>query len=262
MRCYLSAVLLLSMMLLSGCASLGGSSQKRTAPAVPTDIEMVFIKGGCFQMGDTFGSGRSDEMPAHEICLDDYSIGTYEVTQAQWLAVMGNNPASNKACGPDCPVENVSWDDVKVFIKQLNSMTGKNYRLPWEAEWEYAARSGGKTELWAGTSDEAKLGDYVWFVDNSGEKTHPVGKKKPNGLGMYDMTGNVWEWCQDLHGDNYYKNSPAKNPQGPVRGQSRITRGGSWGSKSWELRATARGRIYPKNKNASLGFRLVLSKAQ
>ena len=258
MRFYLLALLLLSIMLLPGCASLDKSAQKRIPPAAATEIEVVLVKGGCFQMGDTFGTGRSDEQPVHGVCVDDFSIGRYEVTQAQWLAVMKINPASNIACGPECPIENVSWDEVQVFIKKLNEFTGKNYRLPYEAEWEYAARSGGSNELWAGTSDEAKLGEYAWFVDNSEEKTHPVGEKKPNSLGLYDMTGNVWEWCQDLHDAYYYKASPARNPQGPVNGTARVTRSGSWSSKSWELRATARGRIYPKNKNAGLGFRLVL----
>jgi sulfatase modifying factor 1 len=261
MRSNLLTLLLLSMIMMSGCASIDNSSKKKTSSAAATDIEMVLVKGGCFQMGDTFGTGRNDEQPAHGVCVDDFSIGRYEVTQAQWLAVMKENPAANTACGLDCPVENVSWNEVQVFIKRLNGITGKNYRLPYEAEWEYAARSGGKSELWAGTSDEEKLGEYAWFVDNSEEKTHPVGEKKPNGLGIYDMTGNVWEWCQDLHDAYYYKKSPAKNPQGPSNGQTRVIRSGSWGSKSWELRATARGRIFPKNKNSGLGFRLVLSSA-
>ena len=286
MRYHLPVVLLLSLILLSSVTDAketqktdgSGAKQATEIAVVPTanetnkagasatkqatEIEMVSVKGGCYKMGDAFGTGRSDEMPTHKICLDDFSIGKYEVTQAQWMAVMGNNPASNVACGQNCPVENVSWIDVQEFIKRLNGMTGKNYRLPSEAEWEYSARSGGKNELWAGTIDEAKLGDYAWFVDNSEEKTHPVGEKKPNGLGIYDMTGNVWEWCQDLHDDNYYKKSPVKNPQGPPRGQARVTRSGSWASKSWELRATARGRIFPENKNPGLGFRLVLSSAK
>jgi len=147
-------------------------------------------------MGDTFGDGKKDEKPSHKVCVNDFYLGIYEVTQGQWEKVMGNNPSSFKK-GNNYPVERVSWEDVQQFIHRLNSQTGRKYRLPTEAEWEYAARSGGKQEKYAGTNQEGELKEYAWFTANSDFQTHPVGQKRPNGLGIYDMIGNVSEWCAD-----------------------------------------------------------------
>ena len=217
-------------------------------------IEMVQVKGGCFQMGDMFEEGDNDEKPGHEVCLNDFSIGKYEVTQEQWVAVMGSNPSKFK--GDRLPVEQVNWYDVQQFIAKLNLMTGKHYRLPTEAEWEYAARSGGRRENWAGTSDRKALGEYAWYDENSDKKTHTVGTKKPNGLGLYDMTGNVWEWVQDRYDDVYYEKSPRENPQGSSVGSPRVTRGGSFDFDSGNNRASFRGRSEPESKFNDLGFRL------
>jgi formylglycine-generating enzyme len=226
------------------------------------EMKFVYIPGGCFQMGDTFGDGNSDEKPVHEVCVSEYYMGKYEVTQGQWKEVMGNNPSEYKNCGDSCPVENVSWNDVQEFIRKLNNKSGKNYRLPTEAEWEYAARSGGKREKWAGTSSESSLEDYAWYNDNSGSKTPPVGQKQPNGLGLFDMTGNVVEWCSDWYGDDYYKYSPRDNPSGPSSGSSRVFRGGSWGHDAAYARAALRFRNGPDFRNSILGFRLVLPAGQ
>jgi formylglycine-generating enzyme required for sulfatase activity len=220
------------------------------------EIEMVYVKGGCFQMGDTFGDGFDWEKPVHEVCIDDFYIGKYEVTQKQWMAVMGSNPSIFKSCGDNCPVENVSWDDAQDFINKLNEMTGGKYRLPSEAEWEYAARSGGKNEKYAGTSDPGELEDYAWFEDNSGRKTHPVGKKRPNGLGIYDMSGNVWEWVKDHFDEAYYEQSPRRNPRGPESGTGRVNRGGGWGSDARHIRAAHRGNDMSDVKGSGIGFRL------
>lgn len=262
-RSLLAALLVATLAVSSGCATQKISKPGEIAPVVArhtrsTEIDLVPVKGGCYRMGDQFGIGRNDEFPVHEVCLSDFSIGKYEVTQAQWQAVMGQNPSSFNQCGPDCPVENVSWLQVQGFIKKLNALTNKNYRLPTEAEWEYAARSGGNKDQWAGVSVLADLKDYAWYEDNSEAKTHPVGEKKPNALGIYDMTGNVWEWCQDIHGDDYYKNSPKENPTGPVKGMHRATRGGSFSSAAWNLRAADRGMVLQSHHNNALGFRLVL----
>jgi sulfatase modifying factor 1 len=229
-----------------------------TAAYAAPDIEMVRVKGGCYQMGDNFGDGGAYEKPVHQVCVDDFYMGKYVVTQAEWQAVMGNNPSSFKKCGGDCPVENVSWEDARKFIRKLNDQTGKNYRLPYEAEWEYAARSGGKHEQWSGTSDLDELGAYSWFADNSGKTTHPVGTRRPNSQGLYDMTGNVWEWCMDLYDADYYKKSPEKNPRGPLSGSCRVVRGGSWLNSAEIVRAASRYINTPSFRSDSYGFRLVL----
>lgn len=227
--------------------------------AAAVGIELVFVKGGCFQMGDTFGDGEADEKPVHEVCVDDFSMGKYEVTQGQWKAIMGNNPSYFKDYGDTCPVEKVSWNDIQDFIQKLNSRTGKRYRLPTEAEWEYAARSGGKNEKYAGTNDN--LDDYAWYTSNSGSKTHPVGQKRPNNLGLYDMSGNVWEWVQDWYDAGYYKNSPKNNPQGPSSGTSVVLRGGSWYDSPGFVRASYRLIGYPSGRflSGGFGFRVVSS---
>ena len=222
-------------------------------------IEFVLIKGGCFQMGDTFGDGQADEKPVHTVCVDDYYIGKYEVTQGQWQSVMGNNPSYFKNCGEKCPVEQVSWNDIQEFIKKLNAKTGKKYRLPTEAEWEYAARSGGKKEKYAGTSSDVELGKYAWYSANSGGSTHPSGQKQPNSLGLYDMTGNVWEWCQDWYGEKYYSQSPRKNPSGPLSGTRRVLRGGAWIFEPAGIRAATRYGLTPASRSDLYGFRLSIS---
>jgi formylglycine-generating enzyme required for sulfatase activity len=225
-------------------------------PDPATGMEFVFVKGGCYPMGDTFGDGDSDEQPVHEVCVSDLYMGKYVVTQEQWEKVMGGNPSSFKK-GGRYPVENVSWLDVKGFITRLNGKKGRTYRLPTEAEWEYAARSGGKKEKWAGTSSEWELEEYAWFFDHSGRSTHLAGEKRPNGLGLYDMTGNVWEWCGDWYERNYYSFSPRNDPQGPSRGTFRVLRGGSWSTDARYVRASTRHWSAPELRNNKRGFRLV-----
>jgi len=223
-----------------------------------TGMEFVFVKGGEFEMGDTFGDGLSDEKPPHEVRVSDFWIGKYTVTQGQWQKMMGNNPSYFKS-GDNYPVEQVSWDDVQGFIQRLNQRTGKKYRLPTEAEWEFAARSGGKKEKWAGTSDESEFEEYAWYDKNSGKQTHPVGQKKPNALGLYDMSGNVLEWCGDWYDEKYYQNSPKNDPRGPSSGQYKVLRGSSWGIKAVKGRASGRGWFVPTERVYTLGFRLVSS---
>jgi formylglycine-generating enzyme required for sulfatase activity len=221
-------------------------------------IEMVEVKGGCFQMGETFGE-RPDvaEKPEHGVCVSDFAIGKFEVTQSQWEAVMGSNPSTFKEPGSNYPVENVSWEEVQVFIKKLNQKTGKKYRLPTEAEWEYAARSGGKKEKFAGICDGKQVSEYAWLNKNSGDKTHVVGTRKPNGLGIYDMTGNVSEWLGDWYGEDYYSKSPLDNPTGPRSGQNRTIRGGSWSYPAGWMRVWNRDYGAPNQRNSNVGFRLV-----
>ena len=241
-----------------------------TDPA--TGMEFVWVEGGTFQMGDTFGDcaayGRCGyEQPVHEVTLTrGYYLGKTEVTQAQWAAVMGSNPSyfqpSNgyPSC-PTCPVEQVSWNDIQAFVTTLNASTGKSYRLPTEAEWEYAAASGSAQaraakQKYAGTSDTAALGDYAWYSDNAGSQTHPVGGKLANGLGLYDMSGNVWEWVQDSW--SYYSASPVTDPL--VQGGSyRVLRGGSWLYYADYERVAYRDYNNPDFRYFSIGFGLALS---
>ena len=220
-------------------------------------IEMVFVEGGTFQMGATSEQGSdagADEKPVHSVTLSDFYIGKYEVTQAQWKAVMGNNPSSLK--GEDRPVENVSWNDIQEFIKKLNQLTGKRYRLPTEAEWEYAARGGKKSKgyKYSGRNTLAKV---AWYDGNSGSKTHPVGQKRPNELRLYDMSGNVWEWCQDWYGA--YGSSAQTDPMGPASGSNRVLRGGSWRSSARSCRVADRDYFNPSYGSSNYGFRLVLA---
>jgi formylglycine-generating enzyme required for sulfatase activity len=212
-------------------------------------ITLVPIPGGTFSMG--FPDGEDDEKPAHTVTLKGFLLGATEVTQAQWRAVMGTSPSSFKGCDA-CPVESVSWNDAQDFLGRLGKAAGATYRLPTEAEWEYAAGGGTAHTKWAGTADEAALGGFGWFADNSGDTTHPVAQKKPNGLGLYDMSGNVWEWCADWYGEKYYASSPAEAPPGPARGHARILRGGSWINSSNGLRVGMRHRVDPELQNVNL----------
>lgn len=209
-------------------------------------------------MGDTFGEGKPNEIPPHETCIEDFLMSEVEITQLLWRQVMGNNPSRFKDCD-NCPVETISWDDTQTFINKLNHITKKSYRLPSEAEWEYTARSGGKKERWAGTNEEAALGNYAWYGANAERRSHPVKMKEPNALGLYDMTGNVWEWVQDWYDSSYYRRSPKDNPQGPDNGDSKGIRGGSWFFNPMGIRTTVRATSPPDHRFFDIGFRLAAS---
>ena len=199
------------------------------------------------------GDAYKDEKPAHSVTLSSYYIGQTEVTQALWKEVMGKNPSRFE--GDTNPVECVSWDDCQTFIQKLNQRTGKTFRLPTEAEWEYAARGGKKSRgyKYSGSND---IGTVAWCAGNSGRKTHAVGTKAPNELGLYDMSGNVWEWCSDWYGG--YSAGAQTNPQGPSAGSGRVLRGGSWGRSAWSCRVSYRSGPDPDNSSSFNGLRLVL----
>ncbi len=215
-----------------------------------TGMEFVWVPEGCFEMGSN--EGQSDEKPVHEVCVDGFWMGKYEVTQGEWERVMGDNPAWVK--GDDHPVEHVSWDDAQSFINKLNNKGQGGFRLPTEAEWEYACRSGGRQEKYCGGNDVDRV---AWYASNSGGETHPVGQKAANGLDLYDMSGNVWEWVSDRYDINYYRNSPKDNPQGPSAGAIRVLRGGSWFNSPAHVRAAFRGNDSPGDRGFNLGFRLL-----
>ena len=241
--------------------SSNGSSQSGNTLTIPVkngiNIEMVKVEAGSFNMGATpeMQDPDTDEKPVHRVTLtNNYYIGKYEVTQALWKIVMGSNPSNSK--GDNLPVEKVSWDDCQDFISKLNAMTGKRFRLPTEAEWEFAARGGNKSRGYQ-YSGSYNIDDVAWYSDNSGSKTHAVGTKQPNELGLYDMTGNVWEWCQDWF--NRYSSSPQTNPIGAVSGSYRVFRGGGINSSARFCHSSIRGDYAPDFRDFNLGLRLVLS---
>ena len=224
---------------------------------VLNEMEFVLIEPGTFEMGspETEAGRFDDEGPVHTVTLSQpFYLGKYEVTQEQWQAVMGNNPSDFSGCGSNCPVENVSWEDAQEFIVRLNRNEGVNmYRLPTEAEWEYAARAGTQTAYHFG-DDADQLGAYAWYNENSDRETHPVGQKQPNGWGLYDMLGNVWEWTAGWYGP--YSAGSVTDPRGPSTGARRVARGGSWSYYARYCRAANRSRDSPGFRNISLGFRL------
>ena len=242
----------------SGSPSVASGSNAISIPVKDgISIEMVKVEAGTFMMGATpeMEKPNSDEKPLHQVTLiNDYYMGKYEVTQALWEAVMGSNPSYFK--GDNLPVEKVSWNDCQEFISKLNSLTGRKFRLPTEAEWEYAAR-GGKKRRGYQYSGSSNITDVAWYDGNSGSKPHPVGTKQANELGIYDMSGNVYEWCLDWYGS--YSSSSQTNPTGADSGSFRVFRGGGWGIYARGCRLSYRYIFTPDDRRSYLGLRLALS---
>jgi sulfatase modifying factor 1 len=236
-------------------------------------MEFVHVSAGCFQMGDSANEGGKDEKPVHEVCIDDFYIGKYEVTQGQWQKIMGNNPAK-LIQGDDYPVDSVSWMETNTFMKKLNILNKKlQFRLPTEAEWEYAARAGTTTpRYWGNNPAKAcayanvhdttskKRNEITWPEHNCDDgfaKTAPVGSFKPNNFNLYDMMGNVWEWCADRFDKKYYEESPRNNPLNSSTGPGFVMRGGAWDSHPPHVRSARRFWDAPGGKHLFSGFRLV-----
>jgi formylglycine-generating enzyme required for sulfatase activity len=237
--------------------STGARQEKEFTNSI--GMQFVLIPAGSFMMGCNKDIEKCDpeETPQHRVIISKpFYMAKYEVTQEQWAKVMGGNPSAFK--GLSNPVEKVSWDDTRNFIEHLSKMDGKVYRLPTEAEWEYAARAGSESAYFFGNAGE-QLGQYAWYSNNSGDKTHSVGLKQPNAWGLFDMHGNVWEWCQDWFEQNYYSSSPLTDPRGPSSGEHRVLRGGSWGSGVHKARIASRGHIKPDYRDIDDGFRVVMS---
>jgi formylglycine-generating enzyme required for sulfatase activity len=256
-------------LVLSGTVACAAAPTARSAVPVPLStnpaatIEMVLVKGGCFHMGadEEDCDATPEERPRHEVCVDDFSIGKYEVTRGQWRSIMGGDPSPSSTClRDDCPVDDVTWSDVQGFIAKLNATSSQaRYRLPTEAEWEYAARSGGRADLYSGRK---YIDDLAWYAANSGKINHPVGGKAPNELGIHDMSGNVWEMTSDWYDATYYLTAPRDNPTGPGSGDDHVVRGGGRSDGRLHQRTTRRSGINDRTKGAgrggNVGFRLVM----
>jgi formylglycine-generating enzyme required for sulfatase activity len=235
-------------------------SSSRTFTVKGVSFRMKLVKAGTFMMGATpemEDDALDREFPVHKVTLTkDYYMGETQVTQALWQAVMGKNPSKFKG-NDQRPVESVSWNDCQDFIEQLNRITGEHFRLPTEAEWEFAARGGNESKgcRYAGSND---LDEVAWYIDNSNSPTSQVATKQPNELGLYDMSGNVWDWCADWYDEDYYKTSPEVDPQGPASGLIRVLRGGSWDYVARNCRLSCRGWDFPEGWIDDYGLRLSL----
>jgi formylglycine-generating enzyme required for sulfatase activity len=251
----------------SASASVTASKNKADQPlsvgekamaAINTIIAaMIPLNGGSFVMGNN--KSPSGDETEHTVVLRSFRISRYEVTQEQWEAVMGSNPSLHTGC-KTCPVENVSWEEVMIFIRKINSLSGKTFRLPTEAEWEYVAKFGGKEEIEKAGGAEEYIKKTAWASVNSGNQSQPIGKKQPNTVGIYDLTGNVSEWCFDWYDALFYKQEfTDKNPQGPPLGKDKVIRGGNYRDYIGDrFRPSFRNKMNPKSKSSEVGFRLVM----
>ena len=226
-------------------------------------MELVLLPAGSFTMGGDWDAEQADEneLPKHGVTFDKpFYVGRFAVTQNQWQAVMGSNPSEFK--GDNHPVETVSHEDAGKFLGRLNTLEKtRAYRLPSEAEWEYAARAGSQSTYCFGP-ETARLAEYAWFQNNSGAAPHPVGQLAPNDWGLYDMHGNVHEWCADWYARDYYAHSPAKNTPGPRKGVARVLRGGDWGSEAWYCRCAIRSLSSPQRRSPRVGLRIVKERTE
>lgn len=255
----------LAHLLLMGIAHAQEAGLQKVKQASPethiepvSGIEFIRVEGGCFEMGCGPWQKKCtrDEKPAHEVCVDGFWIGRYEVTQAQWLLFMAHNPSQFRETGEQ-PVENVSYALVEDYLAKVNQANPAYlYSLPTEAQWEYAARSRGQEEHYAGGKDPDFLG---FHGANSENATHPVGSKEPNSLGLYDMSGNVWEWCSDWWAADY-QGAARSNPKGPGSGVLKVVRGGGWSHNKGAMRTTGRAADRPDSEKPYNGFRLVMRK--
>ena len=224
-------------------------------------MELVRVSGGVFQMGDTLDQGLPTELPVHEIMLDDFFIARFTVTQVQWDILMGENPSNFK--DPQNPVEQITWSDALEFAEKLSRAVSSSvnkpieFMLPTEAQWEFAARSGGKNDLYSGGSD---ISAVAWIDENSRGRSHPVGQKRPNDLGIYDMSGNVWEWCLDTFQEDAFSRHDKFNPMMTASSPDRVIRGGSWNLDAWSARCGRRFNFPADFFGPALGFRLVMDR--
>ena len=238
------------------CGFAVAAQSYQTFSVLGESFAMRFVEGGTFRMGSNDAKAYSDEKPSHQVTLSSYYIGVTEVTWELWEAVM-NNYRCNSYSDSRKPIVKVSWNECQTFIQKLNEITGKKFRLPTEAEWEYAAR-GGKNSCGYKFAGGDKIEDVGWYHFNGGGEADYIKRLRSNELGLYDMSGNVWEWCSDWFGENYYSSSPSTNPQGPSSGTYRVVRGGSWSSRSGGCTVTSRNYCTPSKYSDDVGFRLAM----
>ncbi|MDP8221584.1 MAG: SUMF1/EgtB/PvdO family nonheme iron enzyme [Candidatus Stygibacter frigidus] len=265
-------VLVFTLILIVGCEKKSTESDNG-APWVPANpiLDLIFVEGGSFEMGDHFNEGYDDELPVHEVTLSSFYIGKYEVTQGEYEVMMGSNPAHDYGVGDNYPVYYVSWYDAVEFCNALSEQesltpcydlsdwicdfSADGYRLPSEAEWEYAARGGVNWEdnyRYSGTTNNSE--EYAWYNTS---QTHEVGTKVSNQLYIHDMSGNVWEWCNDIYSYCYYDSSPSENPKGPGFGSERVPRGGGWNISAFVCRVAIRVGNSPNVSGKNMGFRVI-----
>lgn len=269
-RMILTAILLLNASLPEGAGSSLFSNDPYRDPV--TGMEFLFVEGGCFEMGDTHGEGYFAEKPVHLVCIDNFYIGKHEVTHAEWRTIMGDQLPYSAGID-NLPTSGVNHEDILSFMTKFSQITGKKFRLPTEAEWEYACRSRGLKERFSGFNNTNNIFRYANFCDvnctyewmtgeqNDGHKdAAPVGSYRPNGLGLYDMSGNVWEWVADWFDEDYYKKSPKDNPRGPQSGRDKVVRGGCWLNSPNYLRCSYRFGLNYLFRENDIGFRVVMEK--
>ncbi len=267
LRCLFCLCLAVPSLLSAAEPKEAGSTTKGEPKEITVDLgggvkmELVLIPSGEFKMGspDSDKDALPNEKPQHRVRITKpFYLSKYPVTQMQWQAVMGSNPSAFN--GPKNPVEKVRWDDCQSFLRKFNVKVGTRrgkFTLPTEAQWEYACRAGSTTKYYFG-DDEMQLGEYAWYGASTGRTTHPVGKKEPNAWGLYDMQGNVLEWCRDWYEDGYYKESPVDDPAGPTKGWLCVLRGGGWEGPASHCRSAFRGAFSPDSSASDVGFRVSL----
>lgn len=263
MKLFLGAVTTACALAVSPCHLLADGPARPLVPGLWTEpatgMEFVHLTGGEFLMGSS--GNNLNESPPHTVKVRPFSLARLELQQRHWEKVMGVNPSRFAPC-PECPVEQVSWEDVQEFLERAGALTGLPLRLPTEAEWEYAAGGGAEHQTWPGTNNESETGEFAWYSGNFSGKTRTSGKKIPNLFGIHDMAGNVAEWCSDWYGEDYYSHSPVDDPGGPASGSRRVVRGGSWLSGPKDIRVARRSRRGPDTRSPSIGFRLAFDTPQ
>jgi formylglycine-generating enzyme required for sulfatase activity len=257
-------LLSLSFLVLAGWVAMGENNQTAKEITTPSGVKMIFVAGGSFVMGDE--KGEVDELP-HEVSISSFFMDKYLVTQSEYEKVMGTNPS--RWPGRNNPVEQIRWSDAVRYCNGRSRLEGREpsynlenwtcdfslngYRLPTEAEWEYACRAGTTTSYPFG-DDPSKLRNYAWFEQNAGQRPRPVGRKLPNPMGLFDMTGNVWEWCNDFYQVDYYEHSPEQDPKGPETGENKVVRGGSWAADANQCRSAFRYYEDPSYTDVCFGY--------